>query len=220
MALHWFLIMVGCGLVGCGFQWNYKSSQAALGPKQHPHYQKFDIPGLTIHVRPLNDIRTFYMAYFVILPIDIETKDVPQYEPVPFRAVFAFLPHKAGFSFKPEEMTLRIEGKDLGPSSLSVEKAPVSDPQSDFYRKEVARGRVFCDDRKPTEYIQVTGDTLIKLEKIEKWHCFEVIFDLPSPSPETEFSILIDGIFHNGSRQEVPPVPFRESQWSRSDSVP
>lgn len=215
------MIFVGCLTAGCGFHWNYKSSQAVIGDsKQHPHDHKFDIPGLTVQVRPLNDIRTFYMAYFIILPLNIKTEDTSKYGLSPFRVLVAFLPHMEGFGFRPGEINLQLGGKEIGPIGISTRKPPVSDLDSDFYKKEVTRGRVFCEDGIPDEYTPVSNNDLIKFEGIEEWHCFEVIFDIPTPSPDVEFSVHINGILHDTEQQEVLSIPFNERYWSRDDSFP
>jgi hypothetical protein len=208
-------------MIGCGFHMNFKSSTAAIGDKQqNPNFYKLDFPGITLHVRPYNDIRTFQLTYFVILPLYFDTKEVPSYSPKPFTILFAFLPYESGFSFNPNDITLHLDGKILKPLSISAQLVPDPSPGSDYYKSWVARGHVMCGFNQSKEYHPIPIEADYLFDKSGMWYCYEIQFDVSAPDPSTEFSIFLNGLFRNGEPYKIPPIPFQERHWSRTDSAP
>ena len=218
MLLGAFLV---CTMAGCGFYMKYKSSTASMGyQKQHPHDYTLEFSGIKLHVRPYNEVQTFQVTYFVILPIYIKTKDTPTYPIKPFTVLMAFMPLRPGFGLNPGDIALHLEDKIYHPMGLSARLKLVPGPESDFYRDERARGRVLCGRNPSGEFQPITGDVKLAFDRLDVWYCYEVQFDVTAPDPSVPFSISFNGLLRNGDPYAIPTIPFHERRWSHTDSVP
>jgi len=204
-------------MAGCIYVTRFKSSEAAIGDEQQPHhYYKIPLSGIDLQVRPYNDIESFRMfTIFFAFPLYLSEKNVPIYSPKPFSVLIAFLPLKHGFSFKPSDIALHLEGKDFKPSNISTQLVPDPGPGTEFYKREVAQGRVYCGSNKSGEYHPIANDANYVFSKVLEWYCYEIQFDVTTPDPSTEYSISLTGLLLNGAPYEIPIIPFHESRWQK-----
>lgn len=134
----------------------------------------------------------------VIIRTSNETTRSWSRKPSDFEISLWFAPTQKGFQFDPYRTRLLLGDRVLLPKQvLTVSKA--SDP---------TRAHTFncwSNDRPP-----VPGQPPYELRV---GHCFELYYDVMPPSPDTSFSLQLDGLSKDGKTLSISQIRFKESSF-------
>lgn len=213
-------------LSGCGFNFDYIGSRpvkAERGFWTILHEEKIHFPDFSINLWPQNDIKTFEMGYFIIIPFYFKTEDTPVYNDARFKIRFAIQPHKNDLTFNPSQITLQVGDKQIPVVGIDgpLNTYPVrGEDDIRVIEAWTKRGRIMCYSENPGSFRNHSPQIRINLSNLDKWHCYEIIFETEILPPDQDFSITIRGVSRNGAPYEIPTVLFEKFKWGRADSAP
>ena len=218
------LVALVFSLTGCAYRLHYRVSTATSSTGKTINYSRSDYPDFSLHVRLFNDICTQRASLF---PLIQEDPDLGFYRFRPpydtnkeFRLLIGILPKSAGYSLDAKQITLLVDNAEASVTGL---EGPVRYfPYTSFgfpknwdetqLKKKAGEGYVFSfpseeGGRRNTK----DDDLVVEVPQIDLWNCFELIFDCPTPAPERNIKLKVEGLRRAGNTIDIPLIEFRES---------
>jgi hypothetical protein len=223
-------------LTGCVYNLHYRVSTAITSTGKTINYSRINYPEVSLHIRLFNDICTQRDSLF---PLKQENPDLGFYRHRPsyetnkeFRILIGVLPKGPGYSLDAKQITLLVDNVEVRVAGIEgpVDYFPYTsfafpkDWDETQLKKEAADGYVFSFPSKATEGYAFavpskggvrrnadSDDLLLDLPEVDLWNCFELIFHCPTPAPERDIKLKLDGLRRMGRPINIRPVEFRES---------
>ncbi len=232
----YLLAMIILFTSGCGVRNEYIISEAQSAIGKDINYSKVDFPDLALHFRLYNDIQTFKSKTVVVAPIEYNKnvkKHIAFYSSKgsnydfnnEFRMLLAVLPKEPGFRLDLSKLTLSI---DNGIYHASSAEGPVNyfpyfnfafpkNLSKEYQKKRVEEGYIFSMHQEKRKKI-LSEDVV--LNKIGLWHCYEIVFNITTPTPNQNIKFEISGLYKNNGKYELPSIEFKDGYFIDVGSVP
>ncbi len=179
---------------------------------------KIKFPEISINFKPRNEILTSGYGFLGIIPVFIFLKDQKIYEGVPFIISISLKPSVEGITFDPKKIILELDGKEYSIVGITGHITTRSDIPEETVALHIKQGGVVCSKSSFIYFEKELPKQSIKLNGIEQWHCYDMIFNTKTPSPKQNFSLKIYGISHYGKSIEVKKIDFIKAKWSEYSS--
>ena len=221
---------------GCGVRNEYIVSEAQLSIGKDINYSKIDYPDVALHLRLYNDIQTFKSKTIVVAPIEYNKnvkKHISFYSSNgsnydfnnEFRILLAVLPKESGFMLDLRKLTLSVDGVNYLASSA---EGPINyfpyynfafpkNLSEEYQKKRVEEGYVFSMNQGKRK--ELLGKDIV-LNKIGLWHCYEIVFNIPTPSPKQNIKLDISGLYKNNSKYKLSSIEFKDGYFIDVGSIP
>jgi len=206
-------------LLSCGFNKDFIISAPTIGEKVRGPIRIIRGPGISIHLRPRNDLQTGEFNYVVmpLVPIGGNSDEIFAQKQTKERFVvgLSLFANQEDLALNFSDISLKLQGNIFKVVDI------VRNPYANYPESQV---RYVGDEDVLCPKSQTFDSELLKeeigLANNGLWECYDLVFPVDAPSPRVSFQIEVVVKNRNTSTSITTDIPFEPYQWGHSDSFP